>query len=602
MTDVHLVSRDGLTVPANRFVLAARSPVFGKMLYGGFREASSNHVELEYDARLLEVIVHYCNTETVPVSSVLHDSGKVDDVDEAQMRFLVDLVRAADYLQLLGLEGFVTRRIRYLMTRNLSLAIVVFDQADAASELHGAALQVLETRPYAVFGEALGSRGAAVGIECLSEGRIAGFFKSSSIAAGELFLFHLLQQWYEHHRPPPSSQHCSATAAKKEIKVLETALQCCRYIQLVNIEPSVLLDTVSSCPFCPPEMVFSAIAQQALQASQRGMWALSCRGGKKSCSAERLLVEDCGMRDAQGIYYRVMGLAQGVGGLYTKREVSSGQEWVYTLSCAVKGSNYDCRLFRSKLLTQGAVVTLARMQRTVSVASSAGPQSVFQPVLQLLSAERASHDATTSCTLCGGPESRRASIGNSSRLQKYARVRLSDGEHFMVATLSKTVAQALDETLFAVVKILEYALYCMDGQTILHVTKVSILHSNLGQCFGNVQPLREETVKEVISEEDPDAGPAMLQQNPVQLLYTCSTPIQATRDRNAPCSRHGWIAHDDLIGTQLGNPPSVMWIPVADVSALGSRNASSDGISSSSVDPISSHATEAHAASVLVGM
>jgi hypothetical protein len=605
LTDVHLVSPGGRKVPANRFVLAARSPVFAKMLYGGFREASSDRVELDYDARLLEVIVHYCNTETVPISSVLHGSSNIDDVDEAQMRFLVDLARAADYFQLLGLQVFVTRRIRYFMTRNLSLAIAVFDQADASSELYGAALQVLETRPYAVFGEALGSRGTAIGIECLSQGKIVSFFKSSSIAAGELFLFHLLQQWHEHHRQSPSTESSElAITAKKEVKVLETALQCCRHIQLVNIEPSVLLDTVSSCPFCPPEMVFSAIAQQALQASQRGVWALSCRGGKKSSSVERLLVEDCGMRDAQGIYYRVMGLAQGVGGLYTKREASSGQEWVYTLSCAVKANSYDCRLFRSKLLTQGAVATLARMQRSVSVVSSAGPHSVFQPVLQLASTKSAWHDLSSSCALCGDPEPRGTNVGNSSRLQKYTRVQLSDGEHFMVATLSKTVAQALDDTLFAVVKVLEYSLYCMDEQILLHVTKISVLHSNLGQCFGSAQPLRAETVQDVRSEEDPDAGPAVLQQNPVQLLYTCSTPIQATRDRNAPCSRYGWIAHDDLIGTELENPPSVMWIPVVDGS--GPRTTSHDVASSttSSVDQISSHATdcEAHATSVLIGM
>lgn len=564
MTDVYLVGADGSRVRANRFVLGARSPVFSKMLYGAFREASSDCVKLDYDGRLLDVIVHYCNTETLPVSSEF--ANRSDDIEAFQVRFLVDLVRAADYLQLLGLQRIVTRRVHYLMTRNLPLSIIVFDQSDASSELSNLSLHILETRPYLVFGD-----NQKIGIECLCESKVISFFKSPSIAAGELFLFQLLQQWYEHNCQSEMS------SKSKEDKTLETAHQCCRYIQLANIEPSILLDSVSSCAFCPPELVFSAIAQQALQASQRGVWILSCRGGRRASSVERLLVEGCGMRDAQGVYYRVMGLAQGVGGLYTKREATAGQEWVYTLSCAIKGNSYDCRLFRSKLLTQGAILNLARIQRFLSIESTAGaPSVVFQPVLQVVNLKPSKGRDATARRSCDHGALTSSPSTFESPLQELARAHLSDGDHSIVATLVESVAESLIETFNAVLKVLEYSIYCMDGQVRLHVNKVAILHSNLGHWFGDVKPFcaslddpRSPDLEEVSMESS-----AQLHQNPVQILYTCSTPVQGTRDRNAPCSRHGWSATEDLRGSEFESSPSVMWIPNADIVSAPTRDTS----------------------------
>jgi BTB/POZ domain len=558
LADVYLVGTDGRKVPANRFVLSARSPVFSTMLYGAFREASSDCVKLDYEGGLLEAIVHYCNTETLPVSATFEDCA--EDIEEFQVRFLVDLVRAADYLQLLGLQRIVTRRVHYLMTRNLPLSILVFDQADASSELSNLSLHILETRPYVVFGD-----NNRVGIECLCESKVLSFFKSSSIAAGELFMFQLLQQWYDHN--------CQSELLSKERedKLLETAHQCCRSIQLANIEPSILLDSVSSCAFCPPELVFSAIAQQALQASQRGVWLLSCRGGRKASSVERLLVEGCGLRDAQGVYYRVMGLAQGVGGLYTKREASAGQEWVYTLSCAIKGNSYDCRLFRSKLLTQGAIVNLVRMRRFLSVGAHVGaPSVVFQPVLQVVNVKPSRGRNALSRRNCdyGAPGSSPSTF--EARVQDLSLAHLSDGDRFIVATLAEPVAESLAETFNPILKVLEYNIYCMDGQVRLHVNKVAILHLNLGHWFGDVKPVcassDDPLSREVMGVSLESSG--QLNQNPVQILYTCQTPVQGTRDRNAPCSRYGWSASEDLNEGDFESPPSVMWIPIPEADII----------------------------------
>ena len=118
-----------------------------------------------------------------------------------------------------------------------------------------------------------------------------------------------------------------------------------------------------------------AITHQALRASQNGVWSLSSRGRNDS---ERILVEGAGSQNANGIYYRIDGLANGE--LYSKREVACGQQYVYTLSISVNkeqpsDQQVECRLFCSKLLTYHAVKGLVRT-------SNRAP--TFQPILQVI--------------------------------------------------------------------------------------------------------------------------------------------------------------------------------------------------------------------------
>jgi len=115
------------------------------------------------------------------------------------------------------------------------------------------------------------------------------------------------------------------------------------------VGPDILLDKqVQDCCFIAPERINMAFAKQALRASQNNVWTVQCRG---KTSVDRILVEGCGTRDANGLYYRIAGLANR-GGLYSKREVAFGQENIYTLSRNRKAGHYECRLW-----AQGVVAT-----------------------------------------------------------------------------------------------------------------------------------------------------------------------------------------------------------------------------------------------------
>jgi hypothetical protein len=198
-------------------------------------------------------------------------------------------------------------------------------------------------------------------------------------------------------------------ATKTTIKeqFLKTVELCASYLVLENIEPHDLLTIVSPSGFCTPESITKAITQQALRASQTKVWSLSSRGP----DIERILVEGAGSKDANGIYYRVDGLANGE--LYSKREISCGQQFVYTLSISLKKSldEVECRIFCSKLLTHRAIGRLVHKdrkkenKRTTIGNLSSGEDSGFHPILQVIGMS----DEGNGITTIGNPIGRQVS-------------------------------------------------------------------------------------------------------------------------------------------------------------------------------------------------
>jgi hypothetical protein len=309
LCDVSLISADGCPVLANRFVLAARCPVLKRMLYGSFREAKSSSIcLLAYESSILRAVVEFCTS-----NEVRRFSAHLTPT-EASVRQLVHLTKAADFLGLPELEAKVCGLARSLMTEHPPLACAVWDEATPGSELSNYAQQIMECRPYValdIFSGMAEEEARGGGVECLRGSRVIDLFTNPNIAAGESFLFQMLLRWFQ-----PFVRKNSREAA------LEVARQCTLQIRLEDIDPRELLTPqMQSCPFVPQERIFAAVAKQALRASHDRVWKLHCRGRQ---SEERVLVEDAGTRDANGIYYHITGLENG--DLYTKREVACGQQ------------------------------------------------------------------------------------------------------------------------------------------------------------------------------------------------------------------------------------------------------------------------------------
>jgi hypothetical protein len=495
LADVYLTASDQTQVPACRFVLAARSQVLKKMLYGAWREAKSSTIcMMGYETQILQAIVTYCSTNTVVETP--HDN------EEGRVRWLVELSKAADYLQLTDMRQQVDQTVGGIMVRQPPLACAVLDEADPSSSLASDAIRIIEGRPY----EALETNSFG-GIESIMRREALVKIMSGSIAAGEYFLFRMLRQWFDH-------QTGSDLA-------LEAALDCSRYLKLENIEPQVLLEEVQACSFVLPERIFEAVAKQALRASQQGAWNLGCRGRE---SVDRILVENSGVKSANGLYYQIAGLSNG--GLYSKREVACGQDLVHTLSCSVKDATFEGRLFSSKLLTCRAVTSLQAMQKMTAI------DPVFQPVLQVVSVEP--------------PES-----WMPSEIRKYYRVKLSDGEFHMNGTLSSSVLplyENQDIAAYSVIQILEFGLYEMEGNAGIHIMKASVVRNNPGLLFGNPVSLDKN------HSESPATMSSAGGTNGLQTLYSCKCPAKF-KDIMVPHT--GWQVEDH--GASPG--PTCLWIP-----------------------------------------
>ncbi|CAB9530724.1 BTB POZ domain containing [Seminavis robusta] len=104
LNDIILKGNDGVEVPANRFLLAARSDVFMGMLLGKFQESSSAVIELGFPGNVLKGVVEFVLTNT---AQVLHVKTDAEDISPQKIRSLVSLAEAASYFDLAGLGEMV---------------------------------------------------------------------------------------------------------------------------------------------------------------------------------------------------------------------------------------------------------------------------------------------------------------------------------------------------------------------------------------------------------------------------------------------------------------------------------------------------------------
>ncbi|KAL7494103.1 hypothetical protein ACHAWT_003316 [Skeletonema menzelii] len=145
LTDIHLMpeSSDGgdetvTAVPAIKALLAARSPVFRRCLYGEWRETQSNHdndndddvlqVKLDYSGRVLQLLVEFCFTDKL--TSLTDSNAKSNSSTlEEKVRLLTQLNGAAHYFDIPKLEHDIQKHLNAMMSQHPSLACAILDEA-----------------------------------------------------------------------------------------------------------------------------------------------------------------------------------------------------------------------------------------------------------------------------------------------------------------------------------------------------------------------------------------------------------------------------------------------------------------------------------------
>lgn len=192
----------GEGVPAVKAILAARSSVFQRMLYGKFRETQSNNqsnivkVKLDYDRKVLSLLVEFCFTDRLAsldntataVAVATNDMNNIDMVDTAKVscsnpggeegkqnemtnnynsnntmtantlnleekaRLLTQLSGAAHYFDIPKLEADVQAQLNELMHTHPSLACAILDESSNIPSGEGLctiAMSYIRARPKA---------------------------------------------------------------------------------------------------------------------------------------------------------------------------------------------------------------------------------------------------------------------------------------------------------------------------------------------------------------------------------------------------------------------------------------------------------------------
>lgn len=127
LMDLSLEGNDGVTVLANRHVLAARSEVFHRMLLGDFAEAKKDTIPIGHSGAVLKAIVEYIHTDTAEMLKDVAQTEADEDGAATILQGLIELAVAAAYFGLLLLCNKASETISSFLQKHPALAISALD-------------------------------------------------------------------------------------------------------------------------------------------------------------------------------------------------------------------------------------------------------------------------------------------------------------------------------------------------------------------------------------------------------------------------------------------------------------------------------------------
>jgi len=282
MSDFVLVSLDGDRIPANRFILGARSPVFRRQLFAGVPgKAQSTHggqnfLEVGYSGSAIQGLVEFCRTD-----GISNFASRLDD--EHKVRDLVQLFDCAVYYEINGLRQQALSTATQIFKQYRHLAAAVFDQAcqemtsaSARAPIKNIALAAIQEDPVAAllnsnalgfaFGVPTISPGASfIGVEALTQ-----ILQDKKMNCEEILLFRVLTAWLACQ--PNQTKWADFDGATTPMDV---ARELVKHIELVKIAPSELLTTVASSGLVSKEKVTNAMAEIAQLIEKEGTFAMN---------------------------------------------------------------------------------------------------------------------------------------------------------------------------------------------------------------------------------------------------------------------------------------------------------------------------------------
>jgi hypothetical protein len=259
LADVNLQGTDGITLPAHRLILAARSQVFEKLLFGNFAEASNSLVRIGYDGRVLQAIVEYCYTDKVALLCGLPPQN----LSFKQIEMITSLAAAADYFCFPKLCKKVTDFVLFRMDKKKQLALGFFIAANdggTAPKILRAAMDTMQN--HFEDCQLKDSKDFLGHLSPVSLEKIVS--NEAILAAEEIDLFNLVASWVDCNcdsRGDESAGNAIFTREKRK-EVASELVE--KHICLEKIMPSHLLELIEPSGIVSDERILETYKTHSL--------------------------------------------------------------------------------------------------------------------------------------------------------------------------------------------------------------------------------------------------------------------------------------------------------------------------------------------------
>jgi BTB/POZ domain len=244
LADIALEGTDGVRVPANHFVLAARSTVFHSMLLGGFAEASKEVVPIGYQSSVLRAIVEYVLTNTAEILQSVTAKKDATKEDVIHVQALMELAEAAIYFNLPMLCQKAFRAVTESLANVPLLSFLVLEACQKESPSIPKFKALAMSRIFFISPEDLNSKAVSI----LSEDVLEDLLKGEKNEIDELLLFEILRVWSNE----PHRKACAVGMMK--------------FIHLEWIDTDIIATTVASSGLVSTEQLLGVYRKQALAA------------------------------------------------------------------------------------------------------------------------------------------------------------------------------------------------------------------------------------------------------------------------------------------------------------------------------------------------
>lgn len=243
LTDILLEGTDGVRIPANRCLMAARSDVFYNMLLGGFSESTKRIIPIGYKGTVLQAIVEYVVTDRAIILEGADGDGDVDRIHS-----LVSLTGAAMYFGLPLLCQKAVDALSESLKKNPHLALPTF-QAFQQERPCDANVKTVATSYLSFYSIEEVEKDA---VSVLSASILEEILKDKECPIDEYHLFQILQVW------------AGEDDARKSL-----ASDLVKHIKLEWIDPNLLCTGVAGSGLVSPSMLMEAYKNQALAAQAK---------------------------------------------------------------------------------------------------------------------------------------------------------------------------------------------------------------------------------------------------------------------------------------------------------------------------------------------